>query len=121
MPVKLEVDTVGSLVPQIQAAMQAEGDKPYFQAAMFYFENGLDLKQAFEWMNAGLAKQPDAFWMHYRKGLLLAKLGDKAGATAAAKQSMALVAKRTGELKEEYPRLNEALIASLKQEVVFPD
>jgi hypothetical protein len=114
VPLKLEVDTVGILQPQIAAAMKAEGDKPYFNAAMFYFENNLDLKQALAWMDAGIAKQPEAFWMIYRKGLILAKLGDKAGATAAAKQSMELAAKRGGELKEEYTRLNEALIASVK-------
>ena len=59
---------------------KAEGKKPYFPAAMFYFENNVDLKQALAWMNAGLAEQPEAFWMIYRKGLLLAKMGDKAGA-----------------------------------------
>lgn len=114
VPVKIEVDTVGLLRPQIEAAMKAEGKKPYFPAAMFYFENNVDLKQALAWMNAGLAEQPEAFWMIYRKGLLLAKMGDKAGAVAAAKQSMELAAKKDGELKEEYLRLNQALIASVK-------
>jgi hypothetical protein len=114
VPVKLEVDTVAILQPKIEAAMKGEGEKPYFNAAMFYFENNLDLKQALEWMNAGIAKQPEAFWMIYRKGLILAKLGDKAGAVAAAKQSMELAAKRPGEIKDEYTRLNEALIASVR-------
>lgn len=62
----------------------------------------------------GLAEQPEAFWMHYRKGLLPAKMGDKAGASAAAKQSVALAATKSGELKDEYTRLNEALIASVR-------
>jgi hypothetical protein len=114
VPIKLEVDTIAILRPQIDAAMQAEGKKPHFQAAMFYFENNVDLRQALAWMEAGLAEQPEAFWMIYRKGLILAKLGDKAGALAAAKQSIALAAKRSGEIKEEYTRLNEALIASLR-------
>jgi len=114
VPLKLEVDTVGLLRPQIEAAMKAEGKKPYFPAAMFYFENNVDLKQALTWMNAGLAEQPEAFWMVYRKGLLLAKMGDKAGAIAAAKQSIELASKKSGELKDEYVRLNEALIASLR-------
>lgn len=114
VPLKLEVDTVGILVPQIEAAMKAEGEKPYFAAAMFYYENNLDLKQALAWMNAGLAAQPEAFWMIYRQGLILAKLGDKAGAVAAARKSIELSAKRPGEIQEEYTRLNEALIASLR-------
>lgn len=117
VPVKVEVDTVGALVPQIEAAMASSADKkPYFQAAMFYYENDLDLDKALAWMDAGLATQPKAYWMIYRKGLLLAKKGDKAGAIAAAKQSMELVAQdpRGGELKEEYLRLNQALIERLK-------
>lgn len=114
VPVKLEVDTIGMLQPKIAAAMQAEGKKPYFQAAMFYFNNNLDLKQALAWIDAGLAEQPEAFWMIYRRGLILEKLGDKAGARAAAEKSLEFAAKRTGEIKEEYTRLNQALIARVK-------
>ncbi len=114
VPVKLEIDTVGLLVPQIEAAMAAEGKKPYFPAAMFYYQNNLDLKKAAAWIDAAAAEQPDAFWLIYRKGLIHAKMGDKAGALAAAKQSLELVAKQSGEIKDEYTRLNNALIASLK-------
>lgn len=116
VPVKIEVDVVGQLVPQIAAAMAApEGKKPYFASAMFYYENNLDLKQALAWMDAGLAEQPKAFWMIYRKGLILAAAGDKAGALAAANESLELSkANTTPALRDEYVRLNEALIASLK-------
>ncbi|MBI3884209.1 MAG: DUF2911 domain-containing protein [Opitutae bacterium] len=116
VPVKLEVDVVGQLVPQIEAVMaSAEPKKPYFPAAMFYFENDLDLKKAIEWIDAGLAEQPTAFFMTYRKGLILAKAGDKAGAIVAAQQSLEMAKKATPPaLREEYVRLNEALIASLQ-------
>ncbi len=114
--VKLEVDVVAQLKPQIEAVMAGNAEKkPYFQAAMFYFENGGDLKQALAWMDAGLKEQPAAFYMVYRKGLILAKMGDKAGALAAAKASREAAAKdnRPG-IRDEYVRLNDALIASLK-------
>ena len=52
--------------------------------------------------------------MLYRQGLILAKKGDKAGALAAAQKSKELASDQSGELKEEYYRLNNALIASLK-------
>lgn len=113
VPVKIEVDVAGQLVPQIEAVMaSAEAKKPYFAAAMFYYEYNLDLKKAAAWMDAGLAEKPDAFWMIYRKGLLHAKMGDKAGAIAAAEQSLAIAEKQTGEVREEYIRLNKALIDS---------
>lgn len=112
--VKLEVDLKSTLVPQIEAVMAGQGKKPYLSAAMFYYENDLDLKKALAWIDAGIAEQPDAFWMTYRKGLILAKMGDKKGAIAAAEASLAMARKAEGAIKDEYVRLNEALIAKLK-------
>jgi hypothetical protein len=115
--VKINIDTKGMLVPQIEAAMAdpEQAKKFNFPAAMFYFENNLDLKKAIAWMDAGLAAQPNAFWMIYRKGLILEKAGDKAGAKAAAEQSLALAQqdKREG-IKKEYIALNQALIDRVK-------
>ncbi len=116
VPVEIEVDVVATLVPQIEKVMASDAaKKPYFQAAMFYYENNLDLDRAAAWMAAGLAEQPDAFWMIYRQGLVLAKKGDKAGARAAAEKSLELVraSKQPASLKDEYERLNKMLLASL--------
>lgn len=113
--VKLEVDVVSTLVPQIEAVMASdEPKKPYFSAAMFYLDHNLDLKKAASWMDAAIAQQPDAFYLTYRKAKILAKMGDKAGALAAANASLALAAKSTGAIKDEYVRLNHELIDSLK-------
>jgi Protein of unknown function (DUF2911) len=113
--VPITVDTKSTLVPQIEKAMAAGGDKaPYFQAAMYYYENDLDLKKAATWMDAAIAANPKAYYMIYRKGLILAKAGDKAGAIAAAKQSIEIASKDSGAAKEEYLRLNQALIDQLK-------
>lgn len=115
VPVKIEVDVASVLVPQIETVMAApDGKKPYFASAMFYFENGLDLKKAAAWMDAAIAEQPDAFYMIYRKGLILEKAGDKAGALAAAQKSLEMAKKAPGLVGTEYSRLNEALIARLK-------
>lgn len=118
VPVKLEVDLVGTLVPQVEALMASnEAKKPYFSAAMFYYENNQDLKKAAAWMDAAIAENPGQMWMVYRKGLILAKAGDKAGALKAAQESLELVkndTKSPQSLKDEYTRLNNALIASLK-------
>ena len=115
VPVPLEVDVVGQLVPRIEEVMQGDGEKPYFRAAMFYYENGLDLAKAEKWMSAALEQRPDHLGMLYRLGLIRAKAGDKAGALDAAKRSMVSAAKAERELREEYIRLNEALIAKLEQ------
>lgn len=118
VPVRLTVDTVGLVVPQIEAALAAQAQPNamlLFSSAMFYYENGLDLNKAIEWMNAAVAARPGQMWMIYRKGLILAKMGDKAGARAAAEESIALAEKAPSpSLREEYIRLNQALLASLQ-------
>jgi hypothetical protein len=112
--VEVDTDLVARLKPQIEAAMAGSGEKPYFAAAMFYYENDLDMALAKEWIEAAAKKQPDAVWIMYRKGLILKKAGDHAGALAAAQQAREMASKAEGELKAEYTRLSENLIASLK-------
>ena len=116
--VPFQVDVVSNLKPKVDELMTSAGDRTagqYFSAAMFYFENNLDLDKALEWIDAGLKKQPDAFYMVYRKGLILEKKGDKAGALAAAQASReAALSDKRESLKNEYLRLNDALIARLK-------
>ncbi|MEO7415095.1 MAG: DUF2911 domain-containing protein, partial [Opitutaceae bacterium] len=115
VPVKIEVDTVKMLVPQIEAVMASNvAKKPYVDAAMFYLDNNLDLKKALAWMDAAIAAEPNAFYFVYRKAKVQAAMGDKAGALATAKASIQGANKAGGAIKEEYVRLNEALIASLK-------
>ena len=114
VPVKLGFDVVGIVGPKIDAALAAPGNKPYAQAALFYLDHNLDLDKALGWMNTAIAEQPDAFYLIYQKARILAAKGDKPGALAAAKQSLEMAAKSSGPAKEEYTRLNEALIAGLQ-------
>ncbi|AOS43927.1 hypothetical protein Verru16b_00985 [Lacunisphaera limnophila] len=114
--VTITVDVKSTLVPQIEAVMAAGGDKlPYASASMYYLENGLDLAKAAAWMDAAIAAQPDAFYLVYRKALILEKMGDKAGAIATAQKSIegANLAPSPA-LKEEYLGLNQALMARLQ-------
>jgi hypothetical protein len=114
VPIEIDTDLVARIKPQIEAAMAGSGEKPYFAAAMFYYENDLDMALAREWIQAAAREQPDAVWIVYRKGLILKKAGDKEGAMAAARQALELASKAQGEIKAEYTRLSENLIASLK-------
>jgi len=109
--ISLEIELTNKLVPQIEAVMASDAkSKPYFQAAMFYYDHGLDLKKASQWVDAAIA-QREAYYIVHLKAKILAKMGDKAGAIAAAKQSSELAAKAKD---SGYVRLNEALISSLQ-------
>lgn len=114
VPVKLQFDVVKDVVAQIDAAMASGAKLPpatYFNAASFYYENNLDLQKAKTWINEATKGDKPAFYMLHLKAKILAKLGDKQGAIAAAKQSIEAA---EGAPRAEYVRLNEALIASLK-------
>lgn len=116
--IPLQVDTVGLLVPRIEAALAGSGKiSPglYDAAATFYLDNGLDLSKAAQWEAAAVAAKPDAYYLFYHQARILAKQGDKAGALAAAHKSIDLASKDEGPAREEYLRLNNTLIASLGQ------
>jgi uncharacterized protein HemY len=99
------------LVPQIEATMASDSkNKPYYPAAMFYYDHGQDLKKASEWVDAAI-KQREAHYIVYLKAKILAKLGDKEGAIAAAKRSSELAVKAND---PGYVKMNDDLIASLK-------
>jgi hypothetical protein len=115
VPVQLEFDVVALVKPQIDAVMASDAEKkPYANAAMFYLDYGLDLNKAAEWMDAAIAQRPDAFYLVYRKALILAKQGKKAEAIATAEKSLAGAQQASGSSRDEYVRLNQQLLATLR-------
>jgi hypothetical protein len=112
VPIQLDLDLVSTLQPKIEAAMAEPGEKkPYYPAAMFYYDHNLDLQKAKTWIEAA-TKSNETYYTVHLKAKILAKLGDKEGAIAAAKRSSELAAKADG--ASGYLKLNEDLISSLK-------
>jgi hypothetical protein len=107
-PITTDIDA--KVMASISAAMKAD-KPPYFQAAMYYMENGKDLNQSLDWFNKAVEAQPDAYWVQHQWANCLAKLGKKQEAKAAATKSkeLALAAKN-----DDYVKLNDKLLASLK-------
>jgi hypothetical protein len=111
VPIKMEVNIVDKLVSQIEAVMASdEKKKPYFQAAMFYYNHGQDLHKASEWVDKAISER-EAHYIVYLKAEILAKLGEKKGAIEAAKRSseLAVKANDTG-----YVKMNADLISKLQ-------
>jgi Protein of unknown function (DUF2911) len=112
VPIRLTMDVVGTLTPQIEKAMAGDGaNKPYYQAAMFYYDHNLDMQKAKTWIEAA-TKSNEAYYTMNLKAKILAKLGDKEGAIAAAKRSSELASKTEG--ASGFVKLNDDLISSLK-------
>jgi tetratricopeptide (TPR) repeat protein len=108
--VPFTMDVESKVMAQINNAMNKD-NRPYFQSAMYYMDNGKDLNQALAWFDKAVELQPKAYWIQHQRANALAKLGRKEEAKAAAEKSMALA--KEGK-NEDYVRLNEKLLESLK-------
>ena len=108
LPITMDVDS--KVMAQINNMMNKD-NRPYFQSAMYYLENGKDLNQAISWLDKAIEQQPNAFWIHHQRANALARAGKKAEARTAAQKSMELAKQANN---GDYVRLNEKLLADLK-------
>jgi hypothetical protein len=108
LPISSDVETV--VMKQIDDAMNKD-NRPYFQAALYYLNNGKDLNQAVAWFDKAIAQQPDGYWIYHQKANALAKLGKKDEAKATAQKSMDMAKEAKN---DDYVRLNEKLLEQLK-------
>ncbi len=94
VPVQLATDDVEQVSSKLEAA--AKGTTPLdprvaYQAASFYYDNNKDMSQAAKWIDQALAKNPDAYFMHFKKAQIQAKLGNKKEATASAQKTIEIL------------------------------
>ena len=108
LPISSDVETV--VMKEIDDAMNKD-NRPYFQAALYYLNNGKDLNQAVAWFDKAIAQQPDGYWIYHQKANALAKLGKKEEAKATAQKSIELAKEAKN---DDYVRLNEKLLEQLK-------
>jgi len=109
LPISTEID--GKIMASIKDAMKTD-KPPYYQAAVYYMENGKDLNQALDWFNKAAEAQPDAYWVQHQWANCLAKLGKKTEARAAANRSKELATKANN---DDYVKLNDKLLAELNK------
>lgn len=107
LPVTTDIDT--KIMGQIDQLMNKD-NRPYYNAAMYYMDNGKDLNQALAWFEKAAEMQPKAFWVQHQLANCLAKLGKKEEAKAAAEKSKAMAAEAKN---DDYVKLNEKLLAEL--------
>lgn len=108
LPISTDVDS--KVMASINTAMKTT-NPPYYQAAVYYMENGKDLNQALDWFNKAADANPKAYWVQHQWANCLAKLGKKTEARAAATRSKELAIEAKN---DDYVKLNDKLLASLK-------
>lgn len=109
--IKMTTDVDSKVMANIDAAMKSE-KPPFYPAAIYYFENGKDLKKALEWINIAEAGDQKAPWFKYQKARIQLKIGDKSGAAQTARAGIEAAKVLNN---AEYIRLNEKILTQASQ------
>lgn len=105
--VKIEVPTDDMVLANINDVMNGTPTgNDYYAAAVYYLQEGKDIKQAKTWIDKAITMAGDkaAFWQLRQQSLIYAKAGDRSGAIAAAKKSLA-AAEKAG--NADYVKMNK--------------
>ncbi len=108
--IKFEVPTdklVSETIAAVMAASPEAGD--YYNAAIYYRQQDLDIKKANEWMEKAMSlTEKPAFWQLRQQSLIYAKMGETEKAIVVAKKSLEL-SKEAG--NEAYIKMNTKSIS----------
>lgn len=107
----ITADIDSKIMKNIEASLTAD-NRPYFQAANYYYENDKDLKQALTWVEKAMEQNPKAYWIATLKAKIQLKMKDNKGASETATKAMALA--KEGE-NDDYVKINEKIIADAKK------
>ena len=90
---------------QINAALLTN-NKPYWEAAQFYYENDKNLNKALEYATKASDINLKAYWIFLYKAKIQQEMGDKAGALISSKISLKLAQEAKS---DDYIKMNEKL------------
>jgi tetratricopeptide (TPR) repeat protein len=110
--IPFSLPTNAAAMASIEKALAGPTAADYFAAAQFYYQSNNDIAKALIWINKAVSMTPDErdtpFWYLRMKSLIQAKAGDKKGAIATAKESLALSVKAGN---ADYEKMNKDSIA----------
>jgi hypothetical protein len=101
--VSTEIDA--KVMSGIESALK--DNRPYAQAATYYFENGKDLNKAYEWIKIATNQNPNAFWLLLSQAKIENALGYYDDAIMSANQSKT---KATEAKNNDYVKMCNQLI-----------
>lgn len=89
--IPFEVPTAEKAKKSIEMTMAGPSGRDYYMAASYYFDEGVDMQKAKEWIDKAVALDTDGkqFWVLRKQSLIHSKLGNSKAAIAAAKKSLA--------------------------------
>jgi hypothetical protein len=102
----LKADVNNRVIANIDRMMKGK-DKPYYLAAVWYYNHNLDMTKALAWMMEQEKAQPDAYNVKYWKARIQLKMGNKKAAIVAAKEGLAIAER---DENAEYIRMNKEVL-----------
>lgn len=110
--VPFSVPTQEAALKSIEKTLAGPSAGDYFSAAQYFYQTNGDMSKALTWINNAVSMTPSGndapFWYLRLKSLIQAKTGDKKGAIATAKESLALSVKAGN---GDYEKMNKDSIA----------
>ena len=107
--VTADIDT--RIMKNIEASVEGD-NRPYFQAAGYFYDNNKDLNKALAWVNKAIEQNPKGFYIVHLKAKIQMKLKNYKEAITTAEQSIALSKEAKN---DDYVAMNEKLIAEAKK------
>jgi len=112
----VEASIDAAIMTSIDNAINKD-NKPYYQAATYYYENGKDLNQALTWVNKAVEQYPKAYWVMMLKSKIEYKLNDTTAAIASANK---VVSMATEGKNADYVKMGQEMIAKIRKPAVTP-
>jgi hypothetical protein len=109
--IRLATDVDARVMANIDEAMKGE-KKPYYFAAIYYYNHDKDMNKALAWMNEFEKANPRADNAKYWKARVQLKMGDKQGAISTATEGVKLA---TADNDIEYIRLNNEVLTEARK------
>lgn len=107
----ITTDTEGKMKVQIDQMMKMD-NRPYYNTAVYYINNGKDLNQALTWLNKAIELEPDVLRNHYQRANVLAKMGKKEEAKTAAKKGIEMA---RAQKNDNFVKMYETLLAEINK------
>ena len=106
----ISTDVDSKVMANIDDVMNTD-KRPYFESALYYYENNKDLKKALEWISTAEKAEPNSPFYKVWKARIQLKMGDKAAALATAQEGVKLAKAQND---KEYEQLNQGVVDQAK-------
>ena len=111
LSIHLETDVDSRVMANIEEAMKGE-KKPYYFAAIYYYNHNKDMNKALAWISEFEKARPQADNAKYWKARIQLKMGDKKAAIATANEGVRLATEGSD---VEYIRLNREVLEEARK------